>query len=84
MSETPKITLSKATHRETPVVKGSAKRVYPHILRHSFATHNLEQGMDLRFIQELLVHESSKTEIYSHMNLQQRFTAKQKKQLCGD
>lgn len=47
---------------------GITKRVYPHLFRHSFATHLIEQGTDLKIIKELLGHENIKTtEMYVHI-----------------
>jgi len=57
------------TLKKSALKAGIEKTVTPYMLRHSFATHLLEQVTDLRYIQELLEDESSKkTKIYTHVS----------------
>ncbi|MFQ3577013.1 MAG: site-specific tyrosine recombinase XerD [Cytophagales bacterium] len=67
-SKLSRISIFKMVKKQTAIA-GILKEVSPHTFRHSYATHMVENGADLRIVQELLGHESiTTTEIYTHLD----------------
>ncbi len=57
--------------KKISIRQGMQRRVHPHMLRHSFASHMLESSGDLRAVQELLGHQNiSTTQVYTHLDFQ--------------